>query len=180
MGTTAWDRQHRPPAPALIEDCVHCGFCLPTCPTYTLWGEEMDSPRGRIALMKLGHDEATELSDAMVSHFDSCLGAWRASPLAPPASSTTCSSRRRAPRWNASTSAPPLTGPSGGSSSRPSRIRPVCALLPRSWPCSVASGWTSWRVAGGAGFWTGLHACGRWPGSLLPCPFAARSRACPG
>ena len=68
----AWDAQ-RPPAPELIETCVHCGFCLPTCPTYALWGEEMDSPRGRIALMQLGHEQP-ELSDEMVTHFDRCLG----------------------------------------------------------------------------------------------------------
>jgi glycolate oxidase iron-sulfur subunit len=69
---SAWDDQ-RPPAPELIDDCVHCGFCLPTCPTYALWGEEMDSPRGRIALMALGHEQP-ELSDQMVTHFDRCLG----------------------------------------------------------------------------------------------------------
>jgi glycolate oxidase iron-sulfur subunit len=57
----------------LIDDCVHCGFCLPTCPTYVLWGEEMDSPRGRINLMQQ-HAEGTPLSGPMVEHFDQCLG----------------------------------------------------------------------------------------------------------
>lgn len=59
--------------PELIKDCVHCGFCLPTCPTYVLWGEEMDSPRGRIHLMGQ-HVEGTPLTDEMAGHFDACLG----------------------------------------------------------------------------------------------------------
>ncbi|RCG32577.1 4Fe-4S dicluster domain-containing protein [Sphaerisporangium album] len=59
--------------PELIKDCVHCGFCLPTCPTYALWGEEMDSPRGRIHLMKQ-HVEGTPLTPEMAGHFDACLG----------------------------------------------------------------------------------------------------------
>ncbi|HET6818570.1 MAG TPA: heterodisulfide reductase-related iron-sulfur binding cluster [Mycobacteriales bacterium] len=57
----------------LVADCVHCGFCLPSCPTYLLWGEEMDSPRGRIYLMKQ-RLEGEPLDDAMVRHFDQCLG----------------------------------------------------------------------------------------------------------
>jgi glycolate oxidase iron-sulfur subunit len=61
----------RAPQLELIDDCVHCGFCLPTCPTYTLWGEEMDSPRGRIVLMKEGHEA---LSPPLVEHLDRCLG----------------------------------------------------------------------------------------------------------
>jgi glycolate oxidase iron-sulfur subunit len=64
----------RAPELDLIHECVHCGFCLPTCPTYVLWGEEMDSPRGRIVLMRAGLEEGSELSDAMVGHFDNCLG----------------------------------------------------------------------------------------------------------
>ncbi|HEX6248895.1 MAG TPA: glycolate oxidase subunit GlcF [Nocardioidaceae bacterium] len=64
---------HNPPDPALIGDCVHCGFCLPTCPTYVLWGEEMDSPRGRIYLMKEGVD-GEPMTDSMVQHWDRCLG----------------------------------------------------------------------------------------------------------
>jgi glycolate oxidase iron-sulfur subunit len=65
--------EHHPPDAALIGDCVHCGFCLPTCPTYVLWGEEMDSPRGRIYLMKEGL-EGEPMTDSMVSHWDACLG----------------------------------------------------------------------------------------------------------
>ena len=69
----AYDAE-RPPQIELIDDCVHCGFCLPTCPTYVLWGEEMDSPRGRIVLMKGGHQEGATLSDELVTHIDNCLG----------------------------------------------------------------------------------------------------------
>ncbi|HEX5561189.1 MAG TPA: glycolate oxidase subunit GlcF [Nocardioidaceae bacterium] len=65
--------EHRPPDSALVGDCVHCGFCLPTCPTYVLWGEEMDSPRGRIYLMKQGL-EGEPMTDSMVQHWDACLG----------------------------------------------------------------------------------------------------------
>jgi glycolate oxidase iron-sulfur subunit len=60
---------HRP----LVSDCVHCGFCLPACPTYALWAEEMDSPRGRIELMKQLLD-GEPLTRAMTKHFDLCLG----------------------------------------------------------------------------------------------------------
>ncbi len=58
----------------LIDDCVHCGFCLPTCPTYELWHEEMDSPRGRIWLMKATLDGTVELNQTVAEHFDRCLG----------------------------------------------------------------------------------------------------------
>jgi len=60
--------------PELIADCVHCGFCLPTCPTYQLWHEEMDSPRGRIHLMSALVDGSLELTDTVAEHFDRCLG----------------------------------------------------------------------------------------------------------
>ena len=70
---SAFDAKHRPD-PALIDTCVHCGFCLPSCPTYVLWGEEMDSPRGRIYLMKAGIEGRAEMTPAFVKHFDACLG----------------------------------------------------------------------------------------------------------
>jgi glycolate oxidase iron-sulfur subunit len=58
----------------LIADCVHCGFCLPTCPTYALWHEEMDSPRGRIHLMEGLLQGTIPLTATVVEHFDRCLG----------------------------------------------------------------------------------------------------------
>src|SRR5437868_3694045 len=64
----------RPPEPELLDACVHCGFCLPTCPTYVLWGEEMDSPRGRIQLMEAQLDGTASLNRTVVEHFDRCLG----------------------------------------------------------------------------------------------------------
>ncbi len=57
----------------LASDCVHCGFCLPACPTYQLWGEEMDSPRGRIHLITQILDGA-DGSAAAAAHLDRCLG----------------------------------------------------------------------------------------------------------
>jgi glycolate oxidase iron-sulfur subunit len=65
---------HHAPGRTLIDACVHCGFCLPTCPTYALWNEEMDSPRGRIYLMKAADDGRTPMSAPFVRHFDTCLG----------------------------------------------------------------------------------------------------------
>ncbi len=57
----------------LIDTCVHCGFCLPACPTYQLWGEEMDSPRGRIHLMSMLEEGEIEMESA-APYIDRCLG----------------------------------------------------------------------------------------------------------
>jgi glycolate oxidase iron-sulfur subunit len=65
---------HRPPEQTLVEDCVHCGFCLDACPTYVLWAQEADSPRGRIVLIDDQLHSQQPLSAETVSHFDSCLG----------------------------------------------------------------------------------------------------------
>jgi glycolate oxidase iron-sulfur subunit len=72
-GPSAFD-DRRPPPRELLDDCVHCGFCLPTCPTYQLWGEEMDSPRGRIYLMDLAANGEITLDGPFTEHIDACLG----------------------------------------------------------------------------------------------------------
>ena len=68
-----FDSLHAPET-ALIDDCVHCGFCLPACPTYVLWGEEMDSPRGRIYMMKKSSQGEAPLDRRFGLHMDNCLG----------------------------------------------------------------------------------------------------------
>jgi glycolate oxidase iron-sulfur subunit len=73
LALSAFD-EHHPPSREIIDTCVHCGFCLPVCPTYVLWNEEMDSPRGRIYLIKLANDGKAAINPQWVSHFDACLG----------------------------------------------------------------------------------------------------------
>lgn len=70
---SGFDAQH-PPQQKLIDTCVHCGFCLSTCPSYRVLGKEMDSPRGRIYLMDAINKGEAELVEATAQHFDSCLG----------------------------------------------------------------------------------------------------------
>jgi glycolate oxidase iron-sulfur subunit len=65
---------HRPPEQTIVDDCVHCGFCLDSCPTYVLWAQEADSPRGRIVLIDKQLEPSQPLSAETVTHFDTCLG----------------------------------------------------------------------------------------------------------
>jgi glycolate oxidase iron-sulfur subunit len=68
----------------LIDDCVHCGFCLPACPTYQSWSEEPDSPRGRIYQLKqLAAAPGAEVSPAVLRQFDNCLGCMACTTACP-------------------------------------------------------------------------------------------------
>jgi glycolate oxidase iron-sulfur subunit len=57
-----------------LDQCIHCGLCLPACPTYAVNQLEMDSPRGRIALMRGAADGRIGLEGAFQEHIDLCLG----------------------------------------------------------------------------------------------------------
>jgi glycolate oxidase iron-sulfur subunit len=82
MGTAVFDTHH-PPSQKIVDKCVHCGFCLATCPTYVLWGQEMDSPRGRIQLIQLASEGAVGMTPQWVKHFDTCLGCMACMPACP-------------------------------------------------------------------------------------------------
>src|SRR5512145_2853424 len=58
----------------MLRTCVHCGICLPQCPTYRVLGEEMDSPRGRLYLMRAVAEGRLEITPTYTRHLDLCLG----------------------------------------------------------------------------------------------------------
>ena len=60
-------------ANSILRKCVHCGFCTATCPTYVLLGDELDSPRGRIYLIKNMLESGEPATEKTVKHLDRCL-----------------------------------------------------------------------------------------------------------
>jgi glycolate oxidase iron-sulfur subunit len=67
-----------------LDPCVHCGFCLQACPTYLATGDEADSPRGRIVLMRaLERGEIAPTDAALLQHLDACLGCRGCEPVCP-------------------------------------------------------------------------------------------------
>jgi glycolate oxidase iron-sulfur subunit len=64
-----------PDVPALpdLQNCIHCGFCLPVCPTYIATGQELESPRGRLHLIRAALDGRAEASGRLLAHLDLCL-----------------------------------------------------------------------------------------------------------
>ncbi|MDO9444316.1 MAG: heterodisulfide reductase-related iron-sulfur binding cluster, partial [Dehalococcoidia bacterium] len=61
------------PSAADLANCIHCGFCLPFCPTYLATGQELESPRGRLHLISALHSGRIEATDRVLGHLDQCL-----------------------------------------------------------------------------------------------------------
>lgn len=72
MPHSAFDASDRPEEKKYLE-CIHCGFCLPTCPTYLEMGNEMDSPRGRVYLIRMADEGKIGMTDSFVKHMEACL-----------------------------------------------------------------------------------------------------------
>ncbi|WIG52169.1 MAG: Glycolate dehydrogenase, iron-sulfur subunit GlcF [Afipia sp.] len=70
---TALVEPHMNESERILRACVHCGFCTATCPTYLLLGDELDSPRGRIYLIKDMFENEKPASETVVKHVDRCL-----------------------------------------------------------------------------------------------------------
>ncbi|HEU0223514.1 MAG TPA: 4Fe-4S dicluster domain-containing protein, partial [Paracoccaceae bacterium] len=77
MQTNFTEAQLQDPATArsnkILRACVHCGFCTATCPTYLVLGDELDSPRGRIYLIKDMLENGRPASEKVTLHIDRCL-----------------------------------------------------------------------------------------------------------
>ena len=69
MNSTTTEQTKAP----LYLDCIHCGLCLSSCPTYRVLGNEMDSPRGRIYLMRAFDEGRAKITDSFVEHMFRCL-----------------------------------------------------------------------------------------------------------
>jgi glycolate oxidase iron-sulfur subunit len=83
-GVTLSEAKGPKPDYSSLDPCVHCGFCLPACPTYLATGDEADSPRGRIVLMRaLERGELAANDPALVQHLDACLGCLGCEPVCP-------------------------------------------------------------------------------------------------
>jgi glycolate oxidase iron-sulfur subunit len=85
MHHTIKPAEHGPlgqPMADAVQSCVHCGFCLAACPTYSELGQEMDSPRGRIVLMKQALEGTLPWADTQ-PHVDRCLGCLACEPACP-------------------------------------------------------------------------------------------------
>ena len=78
-------------ADKILRACVHCGFCTATCPTYVLLGDERDSPRGRIYLIKEMLEQNRPATKDVVTHIDRCLSCLSCMTTCPRAC-TTCTS----------------------------------------------------------------------------------------
>ena len=70
-------------ADEILRTCVHCGFCLSSCPTYNLLGDELDSPRGRIYLIKDMLEGDKPASETVVTHLDRCLSCLACQDICP-------------------------------------------------------------------------------------------------
>ena len=93
----------------ILRTCVHCGFCTATCPTYVLLGDELDSPRGRIYLIKDMLEGGKPATPQVVKHIDRCLSCLSCMTTCPPACTTCTWSTTRAPTSRRPTGGPGTT-----------------------------------------------------------------------
>ena len=158
-----------------LDPCVHCGFCLPACPTYLATGDEADSPRGRIVLMRaLERGEIAAADEALVQHLDACLGCLGCEPVCPSGVGYGRGIQAAREQLFASRPLPPLAAAVLGVFSREWLWRPLFTVS--RW--LRASGLPAQLAGGGRmGFGMGMLAASHEAGGRLPSPAARAARA---